>query len=110
VVMYAGHVMEIADVEPIFDNPLHPYTKGLLQSIPNIQLDDTEELYKMPGEPPNLTHPPTGCRFHPRCPYVMPVCVDHEPPVAEVNPGRHVKCWLYIDHPEKESETIKVEA
>jgi oligopeptide/dipeptide ABC transporter ATP-binding protein len=110
VVMYAGHVMEIADVEPIFDNPLHPYTKGLLQSIPNIQLDDTEELYKMPGEPPNLTHPPTGCRFHPRCPYMMPVCVDHEPPLAEVNPGRHVKCWLYIDHPEKESETIKVEA
>jgi oligopeptide/dipeptide ABC transporter ATP-binding protein len=110
VVMYAGHVMEIADVEPIFDDPLHPYTKGLLQSIPNIQLDDTEELYKMPGEPPNLTHPPTGCRFHPRCPYMMPVCVDHEPPLAEVSPGRHVKCWLYIDHPEKESETIKVKA
>ena len=110
VVMYAGHVMEIADVEPIFDDPLHPYTKGLLQSIPNIQLDDTEELYKMPGEPPNLTHPPTGCRFHPRCPYMMPVCVDYEPPLAEVSPGRHVKCWLYIDHPKKESETIKVEA
>ena len=110
VVMYAGHVMEIADVEPIFDDPLHPYTKGLLQSIPNIQLDDTEELYKMPGEPPNLTHPPTGCRFHPRCPYMMPVCVDYEPPLAEVSPGRHVKCWLYIDHPKKESETIKVKA
>jgi len=110
VVMYAGHVMEIADVEPIFDNPLHPYTKGLLKSIPNIQLDDTEELYKMPGEPPNLTHPPTGCRFHPRCPYMMPVCVEHEPPLAEVIPGRFSKCWLYIDHPEKESETIKVEA
>ena len=110
VVMYAGHVMEIADVEPLFDDPLHPYTKGLLKSIPNIQLDDTEELYKMPGEPPNLTHPPTGCRFHPRCPYRMPVCVDHEPPLDEVSPGRHVKCWLYIDHPEKETETIKVEA
>lgn len=110
VVMYAGHVMEIADVEPLFDKPLHPYTKGLLKSIPNIQLDDTEELYKMPGEPPNLTHPPTGCRFHPRCPYLMPVCVDHEPPLAEVIHGRFSKCWLYIDHPEKESETIKVEA
>jgi len=110
VVMYAGHVMEIAEVEPIFDNPLHPYTKGLLQSIPNIKLDDTEELYKMPGEPPNLTHPPTGCRFHPRCPYMMRVCVEHQPPLAEVSPGRFVKCWLYIDHPEKESETIEVEA
>jgi oligopeptide/dipeptide ABC transporter ATP-binding protein len=110
VVMYAGHVMEIADVEPIFDNPLHPYTRGLLKSIPNIKLDDTEELYKMPGEPPNLTHPPSGCRFHPRCPRAMSICKTHEPDLAEVSPGRFVKCWLYIDHPEKESETIKVEA
>jgi oligopeptide/dipeptide ABC transporter ATP-binding protein len=110
VVMYAGHVMEVADVEPIFDNPLHPYTKGLLKSIPNIKLDDTEELYKMPGEPPNLTHPPSGCRFHPRCPYAMSICKTHEPELAEVVPGRFVKCWLYIDHPEKETETIEVEA
>lgn len=110
VVMYAGHVMEIGDVEPIFDNPLHPYTKGLLKSIPNIKLDDTEELYKMPGEPPNLTHPPTGCRFHPRCPYAMPICTELEPNLEEVLPGRFVKCWLYIDHPEKESETIEAEA
>ena len=110
VVMYAGHVMEIADVEPIFDEPLHPYTRGLLKSIPNIKLDDTEELYKMPGEPPNLTHPPSGCRFHPRCPYRMPICAKYVPELAEVSPGRFVKCWLYIDHPEKESETIEVEA
>ncbi len=110
VVMYAGHVMEIADVEPVFDDPLHPYTKGLLQSIPNIKLEDDEDLYKMPGEPPNLTHPPSGCRFHPRCPYRMPICDDHEPDLAEVAPGRFVKCWLYIDHPEKESETIEVTA
>ncbi len=110
VVMYAGHVMEIANVEPIFDNPLHPYTRGLLKSIPNIKLNDTEELYKMPGEPPNLTHPPSGCRFHPRCPRVMPICKVHGPDLTEVSPGRFVKCWLYIDHPEKESETIKVEA
>lgn len=110
VVMYAGHVVEIADVEPLFDDPLHPYTKGLLKSIPNIKLDDTEELYKMPGEPPNLTHPPSGCRFHPRCPFAMPICKKYEPNLKEVSPGRLVKCWLYIDHPEKESQTIKVEA
>jgi peptide/nickel transport system ATP-binding protein len=110
VVMYAGHVMEIAGVETLFDDPLHPYTKGLLKSIPNIKLDDTEELYKMPGEPPNLTHPPSGCRFHPRCPYAMPICEKYEPELAEVSPGRMVKCWLYIDHPEKESQTIEVEA
>jgi oligopeptide/dipeptide ABC transporter ATP-binding protein len=108
VVMYAGHVMEIGEVEPIFDDPLHPYTKGLLQSIPNIKLDDEEELYKMPGEPPNLTHPPTGCRFHPRCPFAMPICQEHEPELAEAAPGRWVKCWLYQDHPEKDQPTIEV--
>lgn len=100
-VMYAGHIAEIADVEPLFDDPLHPYTKGLLHSIPNIQLEDDEELYKMQGEPPNLTHPPSGCRFHPRCPFAMPICEKIEPPLDEVAPGRLVKCWLYYDHPEK---------
>jgi len=109
-VMYAGHIVEMGDVETVFDTPLHPYTKGLLKSIPNIKLDDTEKLYKMPGEPPNLTHPPTGCRFHPRCPYAMPICSKYEPYFKEVLPGRAVKCWLYIDHPEKESETIEVTA
>lgn len=109
-VMYAGHMMEIGDVFAIFDSPLHPYTRGLLQSIPNIQLDDEEALYKMPGEPPNLTHPPTGCRFHPRCPVAMTICPQYEPPLAEVVPGRHVKCWLYSDHPEKTEPTIEVQS
>ncbi len=107
-VMYAGSIAEIADVEPLFDAPLHPYTKGLLQSIPNIKLEDEEELYKMAGEPPNLTHPPSGCRYHPRCPYAMPICEKIEPPLDEVASGRLVKCWLYFDHPEKEEPTIKV--
>lgn len=109
-VMYAGHLVEICEVEPIFDDPLHPYTKGLLQSIPNIKLDENEDLYKMAGEPPNLTHPPTGCRFHPRCPYAMPICQKYEPDLVEIAPGRLVKCWLYLDHPEKEQETIEVPA
>lgn len=109
-VMYAGHIVEMGDVETVFDNPLHPYTKGLLKSIPNIKLDDTEQLYKMPGEPPNLTHPPEGCRFHPRCPYAMPICAKYEPGFKEITPGRSVKCWLYIDHPEKEEATIEVTA
>ena len=107
-VMYAGHIVEIGDVEPIFDEPLHPYTQGLLQSIPNIKLEDNEELYKMPGEPPNLTHPPIGCRFHPRCPSAMPLCSVHEPPLKEVADERFVKCWLYIEHPEKDQPTIEV--
>ncbi|RPI33790.1 MAG: ABC transporter ATP-binding protein [Chloroflexota bacterium] len=109
-VMYAGQIAEIAPVDEIFDNTLHPYTQGLLRSVPNINVNETQELYKMAGEPPNLTHPPAGCRFHPRCPFVMPVCTHVEPALAEVAPGRLVHCWLYEDHPEKESPTIKVSA
>ena len=105
-VMYAGHLVEIGDVEPIFDAPLHPYTQGLLKSIPNIKLDENEELYKMAGEPPNLTHPPRGCRFHPRYPNAMPICAKYEPELEEISSGRLVKCWLYLDHPEKTEATI----
>ncbi len=106
-VMYAGHMAEIGPVDQVFDNPLHPYTQGLLSSVPNIKLDDTEELYKMAGEPPNLTHPPKGCRFHPRCPKAMPICSKLAPGFKEVTPGRQVQCWLYQDHPEKETPAIK---
>ena len=109
-VMYAGHLVELGPVEEIFDNPLHPYTDGLLQSVPNIKLDEREELYKMGGEPPNLTYPPKGCRFHPRCPKAMPICEKREPDFQETAPGRFVKCWLYQDHPEKESMTDEVSA
>lgn len=109
-VMYAGHMAEIGPVENVFDNPLHPYTQGLLSSVPNIKLDDTEELYKMAGEPPNLTHPPSGCRFHPRCPKAMPICSKLAPKFEEVTPGRQVQCWLYQDHPQKETPAIKVTA
>ncbi len=96
-VMYAGQMAEIGDVVEVFDNPLHPYTEGLLKSVPNIKLDEREELYKMGGEPPNLTHPPAGCRFHPRCPKVMPICRKLEPTMGAVpgDLGRFVHCWLY---------------
>jgi peptide/nickel transport system ATP-binding protein len=107
-VMYAGHIVEIGKVNPLFDSPLHPYTQGLLKSIPTIELNESEELYKMPGEPPNLTHPPSGCRFHPRCPMAMDICKKIEPELKEIAPGHQVKCWLYIDHPEKVKPTIEV--
>lgn len=107
-VMYAGSVVEISTCENVFDEPLHPYTQGLLQSVPSIRLDDKEQLYKMPGEPPNLTHPPSGCRFHPRCPFVMPICSRIEPSLAAAAPGRLVHCWLYQDHPDKTEKTIKI--
>ncbi|GAP08166.1 oligopeptide/dipeptide ABC transporter, ATP-binding protein, C-terminal domain [Anaerolinea thermolimosa] len=107
-VMYAGHLVEMGSVYQIFDHPLHPYTRGLLRSVPSIKLDDQEELYKMAGEPPNLTHPPSGCRFHPRCPDRMGLCSQSQPQLREVAPGHWVQCWLYQDHPEKESPTLEV--
>ena len=92
-VMYAGRLAEVGSVYDVFDNPLHPYTQGLLRSVPNIKLGEREELYKMGGEPPNLTHPPSGCRFHPRCPLVMDVCVRQEPERKEMRLGQYVYCW-----------------
>jgi oligopeptide/dipeptide ABC transporter ATP-binding protein len=98
-VMYAGHIVELGTVFDVFGKPMHPYTQGLLRSVPNIKLDEGD-LYKMEGEPPNLTHPPSGCRFHPRCPRVMPVCSQHKPTLREATPGQLVQCWLYEEHEE----------
>jgi oligopeptide/dipeptide ABC transporter ATP-binding protein len=95
-VMYAARLVEIGDVRSIFADPKHPYTRGLLRSVPNIALEDAE-LYKMEGAPPSLLYPPTGCRFHPRCPYVMPICIENSPPLESVSNDRQVACWLYQD-------------
>jgi oligopeptide/dipeptide ABC transporter ATP-binding protein len=107
-VMYAGRIAELGSVYEVFDNPQHPYTQGLLQSVPNIRLDEREELHKMAGEPPNLTYPPPGCRFHPRCPEGMPICSRLEPKLEETTPNHLVHCWLYQDHPEKDTPTVAV--
>lgn len=104
-VMYAGRIIEIGSVNDVFLDPLHPYTQGLLQSVPNIKFDEREELFKMPGEPPSLSNPPTGCRFHPRCPHIMPICSEVEPQLLEDTPGRLVHCWLYQYHPDKHQPT-----
>lgn len=93
-VMYAAKMMELADAYSLFDNPLHPYTRGLLASVPNIELRD-DELEIMDGMPPNLLNPPSGCRFHPRCSHAMDRCRVEAPVFKEVEPGRWVACWLY---------------
>lgn len=103
-VMYAGEMAEVGDVHPVFAEPAHPYTEGLLKSVPNIALDE-EELYQMKGGPPNLLHPPAGCRFNPRCPYVMDICVSQDPPMFPVHGGGGVAaCWLR-DPERKRSES-----
>jgi peptide/nickel transport system ATP-binding protein len=97
-VMYAARMAEVGDVFDVFDDPKHPYTQGLLKSVPNIQLDGGE-LYKMTGTPPNLLHPPSGCRFHPRCPYVMEICRSEDPAFDPVEEDHLVSCWLYQHAP-----------
>lgn len=94
-VMYAARLVEIGDVRRIFADPKHPYTRGLLRSVPNITLGDNE-LYKMEGAPPSLLRPPAGCRFHPRCPDVMEICKQKNPPLKKVGPDDQVACWLYV--------------
>ncbi len=93
-VMYAARLVELADVEPLFADPLHPYTQALLASVPNIRLVG-DELKIMQGSPPDLLNPPRGCRFHPRCSRAMDRCSVDDPPLVEVRPGRWVACWLY---------------
>jgi len=93
-VMYAGKLLELAEVYPLFDDPLNPYTQGLLNSVPNISLTE-DRLQIMSGSTPDLIRPPDGCRFHPRCPHAMERCRLEEPHLREVRPGRWTACWLY---------------
>ena len=97
-VMYAGKIVEIGDCFGCFGEPKHPYTQGLLRSVPNIRLDGGE-LYKMEGAPPNLLRAPTGCRFNPRCPSVMDICRIEEPPFEPVaGADQTTACWLYQEN------------
>ncbi len=93
-VMYAGLIVESATVQELFRRPLHPYAQGLLASIPRLDQPD-KELTSIPGSVPNLITPPTGCRFHPRCPYAMPVCKEQAPPMTLEGAGHEVACYLY---------------
>ncbi len=93
-VMYAGTMAEIATTMEIFKEPLHPYTQGLMQLIPNIGVD-IERLGTIEGAVPNLMEPPPGCRFHPRCPHAMEICKHTKPIMREVRPGHFVACFLF---------------
>ncbi|AEA34221.1 ABC transporter ATP-binding protein [Hippea maritima] len=94
-VMYAGWMVEYSTVLELYNKPLHPYTQLLLESIPNVKIDDME-LKHIPGSLPDLKNPPKGCRFHPRCPFAKDICKKEEPPTVEIE-NRKVKCWLYGD-------------
>ncbi|GAC1355493.1 MAG: ABC transporter ATP-binding protein [Herpetosiphon sp.] len=93
-VMYAGKIVEYAPVQTLFDDPKHPYTQGLLASIPVLGVMK-DELTVIPGAVPNLLNLPPGCRFATRCPYKMDQCDAEEPPLIQVSGNRLVRCWLY---------------
>jgi len=106
-VLYAGQVMEEADTVTLFEQPLHPYTQYLIKSLP--RLDERSERVSIPGRPPALDNPPTGCRFHPRCPYAMDVCKTVAPRLEEITPGHRVACHLVSStSPAPEADAISV--
>lgn len=98
VVMYAGQVVEVATTKELFSQPLHPYSKGLMDSLPKVNPTD-EKLRTIEGSVPGARNMPKGCRFHPRCPYVMPICVEKEPEMINVG-GRLSKCHLMTVGPQ----------
>jgi oligopeptide transport system ATP-binding protein len=93
-VMYGGMIVETAPVNDLFNNPKHPYTWGLLESIPDIHAADKKRLVPIDGAPPDLFSPPKGCPFAPRCKYAMDVCVEAMPPAFSIEQGHEAKCWL----------------
>jgi peptide/nickel transport system ATP-binding protein len=107
VVMYAAKIAERASVDNIFNRPHHPYTWGLLGSLPRLDVN-VERLVQIPGQPPSLLRPPSGCRFHPRCPYVMDVCRREVPELMPVSGelGHLQACWL--DEETKDREATKL--
>ena len=94
IIMYAGHMLEYATSIEMHRNPKHPYTQGLLQSIPNVELSD-QKLVAIPGSPPDMLNPPKGCSFWPRCSYVKKICRVKEPPLIKVGRNHFVRCFLY---------------
>ncbi|WHY78985.1 ABC transporter ATP-binding protein [Neobacillus sp. WH10] len=96
-VMYGGKIVEVGTADEIFYNPQHPYTWGLISSMPNMETDD-EELYSIPGTPPDLLDPPKGDAFAPRNPYVMKIDLEQEPPFFKVSDTHYAATWLL--HPE----------
>ena len=106
-VMYAANVVEQAEVHDLFNRPQHPYTWGLMGSLPRLETD-VERLTQIPGQPPSLLRPPSGCRFHPRCPYVMEVCKTTEPELVPTQREADHLQRCHLDEETKEREAAKL--
>jgi peptide/nickel transport system ATP-binding protein len=107
VVMYAANVVEQAEVHDLFHRPQHPYTWGLMGSLPRLDAD-VERLTQIPGQPPSLLRPPNGCRFHPRCPYVMEVCKTTVPELVPTQRDQSHLQRCHLDEETKEREAQKL--
>jgi oligopeptide transport system ATP-binding protein len=94
IVMYGGRVIEVGTVHDIFYNPKHPYTWGLLKSIPRLDVESRSKLVPIPGTPPDLLNPPKGCGFAARCPNAMKVCLEQKPEVTKLSEKHQASCWL----------------
>ena len=106
-VMYAGRVVEKADVNGLFDSPKHPYTVGLLESLPRFDEEKSDLLQAIPGQPPDLAHIPDGCAFRPRCPYSIERCTSEDPKLTPVSGDRLAACLVDVDTAErKEVEAV----
>jgi oligopeptide/dipeptide ABC transporter ATP-binding protein len=101
-VMYAGQIVEEGSVEQIFDSPQHPYTWSLLRSIPRVDALRHERLRSIEGIAPDLLHPPSGCRFHPRCPFRIDRCFTDEPQLQDVAPDQRAACWVTMERARRE--------
>lgn len=95
VVMYLGQIVEEASVESLFESPLHPYTKGLIKSIPQMEGDRSQKLHVIEGTVPSLDSIPIGCRFAPRCPFADSVCLEKAPDLTETSSDQQVRCWHF---------------
>ncbi len=109
VVLYGGLVMEEATIFDIFENPKHPYTLGLLASIPALDQDKSRRLLPIPGSPPDMTKPPEGCPFAPRCPYARVVCGRELPEMTDIAEGHRSRCWLLSPDAPEENNPFKGE-
>jgi oligopeptide/dipeptide ABC transporter ATP-binding protein len=95
-VMYCGRIVESANVLDLFASPRHPYTAGLLASLPRVDTD-LDSLRPIPGNPPNMAEPPSGCPFHPRCPLARARCRDERPQLLDIGGGRHSACHFHAE-------------
>src|SRR5262249_43609379 len=107
-VMYAGKIVETAGTGTLFANPRHPYTEALFQALPDKAAETRERLYSIPGMPPDLIHPPPGCRFAPRCRYATDRCREEEPRLGGESFGHYYACFYPVGQTERDRERTAV--